>query len=103
MSIQLAETDEAIASCFPVMHQLRPHLRESDFVARVRLQQREGYCLAYAEHESQPVAVAGFRIFSYLAWGRTLYVDDLVTDAAARSAGHGHRLLHWLVAYAKRQ
>jgi GNAT superfamily N-acetyltransferase len=101
MSIHLAQTDQAIAACFPVMHQLRPLLKEPDFVARVRLQEREGYHLAYAEHEGRPVAVAGFRIITYLIWGRTLYVDDLVTDAAARSGGHGHRLLNWLVDYAK--
>lgn len=103
MSIHFAETEEAIAACFPVMQQLRLQLRESEFLARVRLQEREGYRLAYAEHEGRPVAVAGFRILTYLLWGRTLYVDDLVTDVAVRSSGHGHRLFEWLVDYANHQ
>jgi hypothetical protein len=29
----------------------------------------------------EPAAVAGFRIAEFLAWGRNLYVDDLVTAA----------------------
>jgi GNAT superfamily N-acetyltransferase len=33
--------------------------------------------------------------------GRTLYVDDLVTDAASRSRGQGDRLFDWLVARAR--
>jgi len=33
--------------------------------------------------------------------GRVLYVDDLVTDAASRSHGHGDRLFDWLVAHAR--
>ena len=29
---------------------------------------------------------------------KTLYVDDLVTDAALRSQGHGEAMLKWLIA-----
>jgi ribosomal protein S18 acetylase RimI-like enzyme len=38
-----------------------------------------------------------------LVRGRHLYVDDLVTDAAARSRGHGDALFDALVAEARRQ
>jgi GNAT superfamily N-acetyltransferase len=38
----------------------------------------------------------GFRIVESLAYGRFLYVDDLVTAEDARSAGHGERMLDWL-------
>ncbi|GMR05632.1 MAG: hypothetical protein BMS9Abin25_0207 [Gammaproteobacteria bacterium] len=31
-----------------------------------------------------------------LAWGRFLYVDDLVTSSSAWSQGHGSPLLAWL-------
>jgi GNAT superfamily N-acetyltransferase len=99
MDICLAETDEQIAACYSVMRELRPHVREEDFVARVRVQQRAGYRLVYAA-ESAPVAVAGFRIAENLAWGRFLYVDDLVALPANRSRGHGAALLAWLARYA---
>src|SRR5664279_4028116 len=89
MNIRLAETDSEIAACYAVMRELRPHLQAEAFVARVRDQQRQGYQLASLRDTSEPLAVAGFRILQNLAWGRFLYVDDLVTAAAHRSAGHG--------------
>ncbi len=104
MTIHLAQTTAAIAQCFPVMVQLRPHLTESEFIEQVLRQQTAGYHLAYLETPTphpQIVAVAGFRITENLAWGQFLYVDDLVTNGTARSQGYGHQLLTWLVAYAQ--
>ena len=46
-------------------------------------------------------SVAGFRVHETLAWGWILYVDDLVTDEAARSSGYGERLLSWLAELAR--
>ncbi len=101
-AIFLATTDAEITRCFPVLAQLRPHLAESEFLTRVRRQQEtQGYGLAFAEDAGSTVAAAGFRILENLAWGRFLYVDDLVTDAATRSAGHGSALFDWLVARAR--
>jgi len=101
VTAQLAETDAEIAACFPVMQQLRPHLVAAEFVARVRAQQRAGYSLAFIADAGGVVAVAGLRLSDNLAWGRFLYVDDLVTSAARRSEGHGAALLAWLRDYAK--
>jgi GNAT superfamily N-acetyltransferase len=102
--IRAAETDEEILRCFPLFHELRPHLREADIVERVRRQGREhGYSLVYCEEDGTPVALAGFRIAEFLAWGRVLYVDDLVTAAAARGRGHGGRLMDWLIEEARRR
>ncbi len=50
--------------------------------------------------DSDVVAVAGFRLCLNLAWGKFLYVDDLITDESARSQGYGKQLLDWLIAYA---
>lgn len=102
MKIALAETDSEIARCFPVMVQLRPKLREEEFVARIRQKEAEGYRLAFRSDASETVrAVAGFRPMDRLHLGRVLYVDDLVTDAASRSLGHGDALFDWLVAHAR--
>lgn len=102
MTIRLAETDGQIAACFPVMRELRPHLQDAgSFVARVREQERDGFRIVFREDDGAPVAAAGFRIGTNLAWGRFLYVDDLVTLAARRSAGHGKALLDWLRAHAR--
>jgi GNAT superfamily N-acetyltransferase len=99
--VKLAETDVEIARCFSVMAHLRPHLVETEFVARVRAQQAEGYRLAFVEDEGAVVAVGGFRIYGKLSSGRTMYVDDLVTDEAHRSRGYGKMMLDWLQAYAR--
>ncbi len=99
-AIQMMTTDEAIAACYPVMRELRPHLAESEFVSRVRQLASAGYRLAALHEDHDVVAVAGFRISENLAWGRFLYVDDLVTRAACRSRGYGAMLLAWLKAYA---
>ena len=102
MPIAFAETDTDIERCFPVMHQLRPHLIAADFVSRVRRMTHEGYRLAYLADDSGTVrAVAGLRPMDRLSGGKTLYIDDLVTDAAHRSRGYGDQLFDWLVAYAR--
>ena len=102
MNIALCESDAAIQDCFPVLSQLRPHIKSYQFLARIRLQQREGYQLAAARDAAGKVAaVTGFRITSFLAWGRTLYVDDLITDESHRSKNHGHDLFEWLLAHAR--
>jgi len=100
MNIALAETEQAIEACFPVMHELRRHLVQETFVERIQQQQSQGYQLAYVEVTAQPVAVAGFRISNNLAWGKFLYVDDLVTLEEQRSHGYGAALLNWLCEYA---
>jgi GNAT superfamily N-acetyltransferase len=100
-SVRIAETDAEIAACFRVVHELRTHLVREEFVARVRLQQRDGYRLAFIAEDGAVVAAAGFRIATFLAWGRSLYVDDLVSAERARSRGHGKALLDWLAAHAR--
>jgi GNAT superfamily N-acetyltransferase len=100
--VKLAESDGEIAQCFGVMKQLRPHLEEAAFVAQVRAQQAQGFKLAFLQAEGVVVAVGGFRVTEVLASGRTLYVDDLVTDEAQRSRGYGKALLNWLQDYARK-
>jgi GNAT superfamily N-acetyltransferase len=100
-TIQIATTPEEIDRCFPVMSQLRPLLIEAEFAGRIQAQQAEGYQLAFLEHEGAVVSVAGFRVQKMLSSGKTFYVDDLVTDAAARSKGHGEAMIQWLIALAK--
>lgn len=102
MPIALAETDADILACYPVMRELRTQFSEADFLAQVKRQREaQGYRLAYLEEERRVVAVAGFRIEEALAWGKYMYVYDLVTSADTRSAGHGKALLGDLEARAR--
>jgi len=101
MTIRIAETADEVRSCYGVVRELRPHLSEPEFVARVERQAPQGYRLAFLEEAGAPVCVAGFRLADTLAWGRFLYVDDLVTGSAARSRGHGRAMLAWLLERAR--
>jgi GNAT superfamily N-acetyltransferase len=100
-TIRIATTAAEIDRCFPVMHQLRPAIAAADFAARVQIQQAEGYQLAYLEAGGVVASCAGFRLQNLLWAGKTLYVDDLVTDSAQRSKGHGEAILQWLIALAR--
>lgn len=100
-TIAHAESEEAVQRCHPVMVQLRPHLSLPDFIDQVQRQRQAGYRLAYAEQAGSIVAVAGYRLQENLAWGRLLYIDDLVTDEARRSTGAGSTLFDYLVQVAR--
>ena len=101
MAIALAITREDIQRCFSVMAELRPHVAEADFVARIRRQQKNGYHLAFLTDKKVVKAVAGYRFSESLSWGKFLYVDDLATAEKFRSSGQGQRLFQWLVKEAK--
>ena len=100
--IQSAQTDEQILSCFDLLKILRPDLEVNGFVDRVHLQGKEGYKLIFISDNEGVRSVAGFRIANFMAWGKVLYVDDLITSPDARGAGFGTHLLKWLMGEAKR-
>lgn len=102
LDIHIASTEAEINACFPALHELRPHLSEHEFVGRIQRQMKShGYVLVYATSHDQVVAVAGYRVAEFLAWGRIFYVDDLISRSAFRNRGHGGRLLDWLLEKAK--
>lgn len=95
-------SDADVARCQPVMVALRPAMADVGvFVARVRAMMEDGYRLAFLEADGTVVACAGYRFGDKLAWGRHVYVDDLVTAPTRHGRGHGGRLLAWLVDQAK--
>ena len=96
MTIRVAESNDELERCFPVMRELRPLLEADSFVSRVRSQEDKGYRIAYVDDGARVVAVAGFRIIETLVDGRFLYIDDLVTRDSSRSEGHGAALFNWL-------
>jgi GNAT superfamily N-acetyltransferase len=101
---EILPPDTALA--FPAMQALRPHyVDETAFAARVDdVQRAEGYRLlgAFEDEPAHALAVAGFRVYHMLMWGRVLYVDDLSTLPEARRRGYGRQLLEWLGDEAKR-
>ena len=85
--------------------ELRPHLGSPEAMAeRIDAQRAGGYRVvgAFDGDSEDAAAVAGFRVAENLAWGRFLYVDDLVTRADARGRGHADALIAWVSEEAER-
>ena len=102
--VKRAVSDADVARVFAVMRQLRPHIAdESDFVTRVRRQQQteRGWQLLYIEQDEIPVAAASFRILEHLAWGKVLYVDDLICTETQRGNGFADKLMAWMSDHAR--
>jgi GNAT superfamily N-acetyltransferase len=99
--LALASNEMDIRRCCSVLRQLRSHLEESAMVDQIVRQQAAGYLLAYVESDQVIRSVAGFRYSENLAYGKFMYVDDLVTDSDDRSQGFGKLLFDWLVAAAR--
>ena len=84
-SVQEITSAMQIRSCYEVMRQLRPHLDNEDtFVEQIQRQIANGYQLICCQEEGKVVAVAGFRFLEFLAWGKVLYIDDLISDSQTR-------------------
>lgn len=103
IEIGLAQTDEEINACFAVMSVLRPHLRPDEFTGRIRRQQKGGYQLLSLRDSGEVKCVAGYRLVEYLAWGKVLYIDDLITLPGGRQQGYGGRVLDWLIEQGRAQ
>jgi GNAT superfamily N-acetyltransferase len=92
---------------YDAMAALRPHVGSAqDFVRRVDdVQRPAGYRLIgfFVDGAEQAVAAAGFRTNDYLAWGHSLYCDDLSTLPEARGKGYAGALLDWMIEEARRQ
>jgi len=88
------------------MLELRPHVGSpGDFVRLVdEVQRPAGYRLIafFVEGREQAVAAAGFRVNDYLAWGHSLYCDDLSTLPGHRGQGYAAALMDWMIEEARR-
>ncbi|MGV8940720.1 MAG: GNAT family N-acetyltransferase [Lysobacter sp.] len=93
-----------LRAVWPVVAQLRPEFDQERFVTQMLRQIDNDHCRATVLYDAEgvPRAFAAWRVMEMLAVGRHVYVDDLITDTAARSRGYGKAMLDWLKAEAKR-
>ena len=103
MNVKLAESGAELARIAPVLLELRPAFDRDSLLAQIERQRAEGYRIAYVESDGEVLCVAGFVVGTKLAWGKHLYVDDLVTAAQHRSRGAGGKLIAWLKTHALEQ
>jgi GNAT superfamily N-acetyltransferase len=98
-------TEGQTARAARALLELRPQRAPAAaLVALADGQRAAGYRLvgSFEPGEEDAAAVAGFRLQENLAWGRHLYVDDLVTRADRRGRGHGAALMRRLAVEACR-
>src|SRR6267142_4051342 len=74
--------------------------RKDGLIAQIKEQQKGGYQLAYVESDDTVLCVAGFVVSTKLAWGKHIYIDDLVTGEHYRRSGAGGRMIDWFKSYA---
>ena len=100
--IKIAESDEEIQSCYPVMAELRPHIQSEEFVSIVKkLTVDSGYQIIYLSDGGEVKSVGGFRINEWLAGGKYLEIEDLISKSGEHSNGYGGELFDWIVDYAR--
>src|SRR4030095_16225096 len=100
-TIFLANSDTEIEECFDVYKELRPHITRAEFLPQVRRQQAQGFSILALLHEGAIKSAAGFRVLEFLAWGKVLYIDDLITLPAEKRRGYAGQLLDWLIQRAR--
>lgn len=101
MNIRIAESDADFERISDVLLELRSAFNKEALISQMRQQSKDGYQVAYLESEGEILCVAGFVLGTKLAWGKHIYVDDLVTAERHRSKGAGARMISWLKAHAR--
>ena len=82
---------------YAVMHELRTHLSEDQYMALLTEMVPRGYRqFAVRDDDDRIVAMAGIFFNVNLYYGHYLWVYDLITTASERSKGYGAHLLGYL-------
>ena len=101
MEVHLVTTGEELSEIAAILLQLRPQYTQDSLITQIRKQQESGYQLAYVKSGNTILCVAGFVIGEKLAWGKYIYIDDLVTNEHCRSTGVGTFIINWFKFYCK--
>ncbi len=100
--LKQAKSPSEIADCFEAYRELRPHLTDQQaFVTQVLQQQKEGFEIHALYQGETIVGCIGFRSMTTFAWGKILYIDDLITRESHRGHGYGSQLLTYAIEKAK--
>jgi len=101
MKAFILKSDDELPSVAEVLIQLRPQYTIDSLIEQIKKQQKLGYQIAYVKLGDKVLSVAGFVVGEKLAWGKSIYIDDLVTDENSRSTGAGTCLINWFKSYCK--
>jgi GNAT superfamily N-acetyltransferase len=101
MNVKVAESDADLERISGVLLQLRNAFDRETLIAQIKQQREAGYRIAYVESDGEILCVAGFVVGIKLAWGKHIYVDDLITAESHRSKGAGTEMISWLKSHAR--
>ena len=101
MQVRIAESTSELEVVGSLLLQLRSGHDLGSMVSQIKTQQGRGYTVAYAEEGGRAICAAGFVIETRLAWGKHMYIEDLVTDSERRSSGLGRVMMDWLKCHAR--
>ena len=101
MQVYLLQSNSELGKVAEVLLQLRPQYDLQGLKVQIEKQQEAGYQIAYVKQSEEILCVAGFVVGEKLAWGKYIYIDDLVTNEASRSTGAGSFIINWFKHYAK--
>ncbi len=91
--VDIEVDDPRLPEVFEVLSQLRTALTLEDLRVIYAEAHPQGLRYTAVVSGGAIVAVAGWRLVACTVARRRLYIDDLVTNGAVRSAGHGKQLL----------
>ena len=102
MQFKNLKTYDDIAKSFETFLELRPTLSDvQSFTQQILNQQKDGYEIIAIIEDEEVMACIGFRIMTMLAWGKILYIDDLITKEKWQRRGYGKILLEHITKIAK--
>jgi GNAT superfamily N-acetyltransferase len=100
--IRIANNNSSILKCFEAMQALRPHLKHETIADMISGMMTRGYHLIYVEEDNKAAAACGYRFTEHLAWGKVIYIDDLITHPDYRKKGYAKLLLDYVYDQAKK-
>ena len=101
MDVHLVKSETELPAIAEILLQLRPQYSQESLVEQIKKQQKSGYQLAYVKSNNNILCVAGFVVGEKIAWGKHIYIDDLVTNENHRSTGVGTFIINWFKNYCK--
>jgi len=101
MEVCLLKSEMELSAIAEVLLQLRPQYTLDSLIHQIKKQQKSGYQIAYVKSDSNILCVAGFVVGEKIAWGKHIYIDDLVTNEKCRSIGVGAFIISWFKSYCK--
>ena len=99
MQVWVLKPEMELTEVAEVLLQLRPQYTLETLINQIRVQQKQGYQIAYVKSDNQVLCVAGFVVGDKLAWGKHVYIDDLATNENCRSEGIGSLMIEWFKSY----